>query len=76
VATDSAPSQTGVGPPAADEAVLTARPASTSDEPTTSAPDCPFNIEFTGWSRVEAILDFGPHPAKLLTAALLMQDCG
>jgi hypothetical protein len=39
-------------------------------------PDCPFNIEFTGWSRVEAILDFGPHPAKLLTAALLMPDSG
>jgi hypothetical protein len=67
---------TGVGPPAADEAGLTARPASTSGEPTTPAPDCPFNIEFTGWSRVEAILDFGPQPAKLLTAALLMQDCG
>jgi hypothetical protein len=63
-------------PPAADEAVLTARPASTSGEPTTPAPDCPFNIEFTGWSRVEAILDFGPHPAELLTAALLMPDCG
>jgi hypothetical protein len=56
--------------------VLTARPASTSGEPTTPAPDCPFNIEFTGCSRVEAILDFGPHPAKPLTAALLMQDCG
>jgi hypothetical protein len=40
------------------------------------APDCPFNIEFTGWSRVEAILDFGPHPPKLLTATLLMQDGG
>ena len=66
----------GFGPPAADESVLTARPASTSGEPTTPAPDCLFNIEFTGWSRVEAILDFGPHPAKLLTAALLMQDCG
>jgi len=63
-------------PPAADEAVLTTRPASTSGEPATPAPDCPLNIEFTGWSRVEAILDFGPHPAKLLTAALLMQDCG
>jgi hypothetical protein len=63
-------------PPAADKAVLTARPASTSGEPTTPTPDCPFNIEFTGWSRVEAILDFGPHPAKLLTAALLMPDCG
>jgi hypothetical protein len=66
----------GSGPPAADEAVLAARPASASGEPTTPAPDCPFNIEFTGWSRVEAILDFGPHPAKLLTAALLMQDGG
>jgi hypothetical protein len=65
-----------VGRLLADEAVLTARPASTTGEPTTPAPDCLFNIEFTGWSRVEAILDFGPHPAKLLTAALLMQDCG
>lgn len=67
---------TGHGPPAADEAALTARPASTSGEPTTPAPDCLFNIEFTGESRVEAILDFGPHPTKLLTATLLMQDCG
>jgi hypothetical protein len=40
------------------------------------APDCAFNIEFTGRSRVEAILDFGPHPTELLTAALSMQDCG
>jgi hypothetical protein len=62
-------------PPAAREAALTVRPASASGEPTTPAPDYPFKIEFTGWSRVEAILDFGPHPAKLLTAALLMQDC-
>jgi hypothetical protein len=49
---------------------------SASGEPTTPVPDYPFNIEFTGWSRVEAILDFGPHSAELLTAALLMQDCG
>jgi hypothetical protein len=63
-------------PPPADEAVLTACPASTRGEPATPAPDCPFNIEFTGRSRVEAILDFSPHPAKLLTAALLMPDCG
>jgi hypothetical protein len=62
-------------PPAAREAALTVRPASASGEPTTPAPDYPFKIEFTGWSRVEAILDFGPHPAKLLTAALLVQDC-
>jgi hypothetical protein len=47
-------------PPAAHEAVLTAHPASASGVPTTPVPDCPFNIEFTGWSRVEAILDFGP----------------
>jgi hypothetical protein len=62
--------------PAAREAVLTARPASASGEPTTPAPDYPFKIEFTGWSRVEAILDFGAQPGELLAALLLMQDRG
>jgi hypothetical protein len=47
------------GPPAAHELVLTARPASVSGGPTAPAPDYRFNIEFTRWSRVEAILDFG-----------------
>jgi hypothetical protein len=63
-------------PPAAHEAVLTARPASTSGEPTTPAPDCSFNIEFTSWTRVETILDFGTQPGELLAALLLMQDRG
>jgi hypothetical protein len=56
--------------------MLTAHPASASGVPTTPVPDCPFNIEFTGWSRVEAILDFGPQPSELLAAVLLMQDRG
>ena len=63
-------------PPAAREAALTVRPASASGEPTTPAPDYPFKIEFTGWSRVEAILDFGAQPGELLAALLLMQDRG
>lgn len=63
-------------PPAAREAALTVRPASASGEPTTPAPDYPFKIEFTGWSRVEAILDFGAQPGELLAASLLMQDRG
>jgi hypothetical protein len=63
-------------PPAARKAVLTARPASASGEPTTPAPDYPFNIEFTGWSRVKAILDLGAQPGELLAALLLMQDRG
>jgi hypothetical protein len=53
--------------------VLTARPASASSKSTTPATDCPFNIEFAGWSRIEATLDFGLQPSKLLAAALLMQ---
>jgi hypothetical protein len=44
---------------AAHELVLTARPASASGGPTAPAPDYRFNVEFTRWSRVEAILDFG-----------------
>jgi hypothetical protein len=63
-------------PPAAREAVLTARPASASGEPTTPAPDYPFNIEINGWSRVKAILDLGAQPGELLAALLLMQDRG
>jgi hypothetical protein len=58
---------------AACETALSARPASASGEPTTPAPDCPFNIEFTGSSRVEAILDFRAQPG-VLPASLLMQD--
>ena len=65
-----------IWPPAAREAALTVRPASASGEPTTPAPDYPFKIEFTGWSRVEAILDFGAQPGELLAALLLMQDRG
>jgi hypothetical protein len=68
--------QPALPPPAAREAALTVRPASASGEPTTPAPDYPFKIEFTGWSRVEAILDFGAQPGELLAALLLMQDCG
>jgi hypothetical protein len=63
-------------PPVAREAALTVRPASASGEPTTPAPDYPFEIEFTGWSRVEANLDFGAQPGELLAALLLMQDRG
>jgi hypothetical protein len=44
--------------------------------PTTPAPDYPFNIEFTGWPRVDGILDFGAQPGELLAASLLMQDRG
>jgi hypothetical protein len=63
-------------PPAAREAALTIRPASASGEPTTPSPDYPFNIEFTGWYRVKAILDLGAQPGELLAALLLMQDRG
>jgi hypothetical protein len=42
----------------------------------TPPPDCPFNIEFIGWSRVEAILDFGAQPGEVLAALPLMQDRG
>jgi hypothetical protein len=65
-----------VGPPAAHEPVLTARPATASGEPTTPAPDCPFNVQFTSWPRVEAILDFGAQPNELLAALLQMPNRG
>jgi hypothetical protein len=48
-------------------------PASASGEPTTPAPDCPFDIEFAGWSGVEAILDFGAQSGELLDPLLLMR---
>jgi hypothetical protein len=56
--------------------MLTARLASARREATTPAPDCPFNIEFTRRSRVEAILDFVAQPGELLAATLLMRDRG
>jgi hypothetical protein len=37
----------------------------------TTAPDNLFNIEFTGWSGVEALLDLRLQPGELLAAPLL-----
>jgi hypothetical protein len=58
-----------------DPAALAPRPARASGEPTTTALDNLANIEFTGRSGVEALLDFRLQPGKLLAATLLMRDC-
>jgi hypothetical protein len=59
---------------AQSDAALAPRPAGASGQPTTTAPDHPVDIKFTGQSGVEALLDFRPQPGKLLGATLLVQD--
>jgi hypothetical protein len=50
------------------------RTAGASCQPTTTTPDNVVDIDFTGRSGVETLLDFRLQPGKLLAATLLMQD--
>jgi hypothetical protein len=45
-------------------------PAGASGNPVVTTPDHVFNIEFAGWTSVEAILDFRLKPGELLAAPL------
>jgi hypothetical protein len=49
-------------------------PTGASGKPAATATDNLFNIEFNGWSGVEAFLDFRLQPGELLAATLLMRD--
>ena len=57
------------------DAALGPSPAGASDNPTTTAPDDVLNIEFTGRSRVETLLDFRLQPGALLAASLFLRHC-
>jgi hypothetical protein len=58
------------------DAALAPCPAGASGNPTATAPDHVFNIEFAGRTGVEAFLDFRPQPGELVAAPFLMLDRG